>query len=274
MKKRLLSAVLTVLLAASLTGPAALCAPYDEDTVIGRVPALTASNTGHGSLTDQSPLGSAAADAAIYATGAQLAVLCGGDLAGNLLPGERTYGELLWAFRNDPRLVQAQVTAAQLKTLLEFCLSRITVDLETKRIDREASAFDAFPQVGGCTVEYDASAPAGERVRQIRLAGGEILDWTDGEAYALVCPEPLLAGGYGSTGLALAVTPTDLTVCQALARFLADGQMGEYLDSARITVVGVTDSTLAERYGVAPILLAAALLVMVVFGLKKYRQGG
>ena len=250
-----------------LACPASAAAPphFEPDTIIGWVPALATSNTGDGSFIAQSDLGSAVADAAIYATGAQLAVMCGGDLAGNLRAGERTYEELCFVFTKDPQLVCAQVTPAQLKQLLEFCLSHIRIEPDTKRIDRDASVFAAFPQLGGCSMEYDASAPIGERVRWIKLNSGEKLDWSDNTCYELVCPEALLSGEYGETGLRITPIQTGWTACQAMAQFISDGVMGQYVNVERIYVVGSMESLLIESYGLSALLPIAAVIILVSF---------
>lgn len=261
--KPLVSAAAALLVLLNAAMGAALA--WEEDEIVGNVSAITVSNTQNGSLTDDSPLGSAAADAAVYACGADFAVLCGGDFAGNLAPGPLTWGQLQFAFRQDAPLVLCEVTAGQLKTLLEFCLSRMTVDEKTLLIDREASAFDAFPQISGFTLRYDVSAPVGSRVLEMTADGGEQLDSEDTRrVYRIVCTERLLSGGFGSLPEDYSYDSTGVTVCQALGRYIADGRMRDYTDEKRIVCIGSADNTLIRQLGLQGILLPACILAALI----------
>lgn len=255
-------ALLPVLFAPALAAPA-----EESGEPLGDVPALTASNMGNGSLTDDSPLGLAAADAAAASCGADLALLCGGDLAGNLLPGPVTWEKLRFAFAADPALALCTVSPAQLRELLEFCLSRMTVDEHDLSIDREASAFAAFPQVAGFTVKYDVSAPIGSRVTELTaLDGTDLLSPENaGAAYLLVSTEPLLSGSYGPVP-DLPRQPAGMTVCQALADFIAAGRMTDYSDADRVRSIGSTDSSLVRELGLNSVLLPVCIIAALALG--------
>ena len=235
---------------------------------VGAIGSAAFSNKDLGSLTDDSGLGAVAADAAAYACGTELAILCGGDFAGNLAPGVLTWEQLCFAFTEDRPLAVCSVTAEQLKSLMEFCLSHMTVDTRTLSIDRAASAFGAFPQISGFRVKYDVSAPVGERVLQIVL--DDKTAPAEGRVYSLVCTEYLLSGGYGPLATPIPYEPAGRTVCEALAEFIAAGRMenADYTESDRVQGIGSVDSSLVNQFGVGRVLLAVCLLIVLLIGLK------
>lgn len=246
---------------------------WAEDEVVGSIESAAFSNKDFGSLTDDSGLGAALADAAAYACGSDFALVNGGDLAGNLRAGELTYGEICFALAQDRPLAVCELSAAQLRQLLELCLSHITVDTATLSIDREASAFAGFPQIAGFQVKYDASAPVGQRVVSVK-AQDEELDLADeASRFTLACTEYLLQGGYGELGFAPDYTPADQTESEALALYIrAGGMNADYTVSDRITVIGVTDNTIIDRLGLRGLLLPVCLLVVVFLSVRHRRR--
>ena len=238
--------------------------------VIGQVGSFAPSNVGEGSLCDDSGLGAAVADAARAAACVDVAVMNGGDLAGNLRPGEVTWEELLFLFTEDRPLVTASVSVEQLYTLLEFCLSRMCVDPVSLRMDEEASAFAAFPQLSGCTLRYDISAPVGERIVSLTLDSGEALARDDTRTLRIVCTDYLLVGGYGGYGEPIDAEPLGLTACEALARYVADGSMGDYTEAERVKRVGSADVTIASELGLNGLLILLVAIGAFIMG-AKYR---
>lgn len=263
-KQALILALLLLLLTAGVSAAAA------DGAVIGQVETFTPSNTGSGSLCDDSGLGAAVADAARAATGADIAVMSGGDLAGNLRPGPATWDDLRFVFTADRPLMTADVTADQLYALLEFCLSHVCVDLRSLRVDESASAFDAFPQLSGCTLRYDVSAPVGQRIRALTLDSGEKLARGDSRTLRLVCTDHLLSGGYGSYGDPIEGQPAGLTACGALADYVAAGKMGDYTDAERVTRIGSADVTIASELGLNGLLILLCAIGAFIMG-AKYR---
>lgn len=246
---------------------------WTDGDVVGSIGSAAFSNKGHGSLTDDSGLGAALADSAAFACGTDLALVNGGDLAGNLSPGTLTYDEVCFALAADRPLVVCEVTAAQLKAVLELCLSHITVDPATLSIDREASAFAGFPQVSGLTVKYDASAPSSQRVVSLKTDSGELDLSDDTTRFTLACTDHLLQGGYGELPFSPAYTAADLTESEALASYIHAGGMNtDHTDSDRITVIGVTDNTIIDQLGIRGFILPVCLLAAVLLGFRHYRR--
>lgn len=246
---------------------------WTENDIVGSIGSAAFSNKDHGSLTDDSGLGAALADAAAFACGAELALVNGGDLAGNLHAGELTYGEVCFALAADRPLAVCELTPVQLRALLELCLSHITVDPTTLSIDRETSAFAGFPQIAGFTVRYDASATVGQRVVSIKTEDGELNLSDDNTHLTLACTEHLLQGGYGELGFLPSYTLAGQTESEALALYIREGGMNaDYTDSDRVTVIGVTDNTIIDRLGIRGLVLPVCLLVVVLFSVRHRRR--
>jgi 2',3'-cyclic-nucleotide 2'-phosphodiesterase (5'-nucleotidase family) len=109
---------------------------------------------------DEYALGNLLADALRVQAGAQVSLVNNGSVRRPLPAGPVSWGVLyeLQPFGN--ALVRLEVTGAQLKAALENALSGATPDAH----------------ISGMTVRYDPAAPAGQRVREIRLDAGQVVD--------------------------------------------------------------------------------------------------
>jgi len=85
---------------------------------------------------DVSCLGCIVADAVRGASGAEVALVNSGDLAGDLSQKTVTREDVRNVFREDRPLAVAALSAEELAQVLEHALSCIVVDSETERIDR------------------------------------------------------------------------------------------------------------------------------------------
>jgi 5'-nucleotidase len=127
-------------------------------------------------------LGRLIADAFRRRTGAQAAFVNNTSVRREMPAGTLTYGDLyeLQPFQN--ALLVLDVTGAQLRAALEHALGRAGLV--------EAS-------VSGLHVTYDPAAPAGSRVRSVRLDGGREVG--DGDHVSLAMPDFVATGGDGYT---------------------------------------------------------------------------
>ncbi|HET6763519.1 MAG TPA: bifunctional UDP-sugar hydrolase/5'-nucleotidase [Longimicrobiaceae bacterium] len=138
-------------------------------------------------------LGRLIADAFHQRTGAQAAFVNNSSIRREMPAGTITYGDLyeLQPFQNT--LVVLTVTGAQLRAALEHALG---------------SAGGVGASVSGMQVTYDPVAPAGTRVRGVRLDGGRELRDADhvslamtdfvatgGDGYTMLVPAPRRAAG-------------------------------------------------------------------------------
>jgi 2',3'-cyclic-nucleotide 2'-phosphodiesterase (5'-nucleotidase family) len=122
-------------------------------------------------------LGNLIADALRVQAGAQASLVNNGSIRRPLPAGPLSWGVLyeLQPFAN--ALVRLEVTGAQLKAALENAVGGATPDAH----------------ISGMTVRYDPAAPAGQRVREIRLDGGGVVD--DDDVVTLGLSEFIATGG-------------------------------------------------------------------------------
>lgn len=118
--------------------------------------------SGAGSDAAQTALGSWAADAVRAHTGAQVALLPGDLVSGDLAAGEVTRRSLLEAFPGERGIVVATMTGAQLQQLLEQAVAAYP----------EAS--EHFVQVSGLAFSIDTAQEAGSRVHSVAVDGAAL----------------------------------------------------------------------------------------------------
>jgi 5'-nucleotidase len=125
----------------------------------------------------ESALGSATADAFRQMEGADIGLLNSGGLRADLSAGPLTYGHLYETFPFDNAVATLQLTAAELRALLEAIL-----------------AHGRVPQQSGLKLAV-AACPKGLQVMAVTLADGTAL--ADGRVYRVVLPDYLARGGDG-----------------------------------------------------------------------------
>lgn len=257
--KALLALCLALLFLPLTAGKAA----YEPEDAVGQPGMLLAAMSGNGSLTDESVLGDACADAVRTALGADLAIIPGGALTGNLEPRPQTYADVCAVLAApEETLAVAELTAAELSALLEAGVSRVVLD-DREAIDREASAFGGFPQVSGFSFTYDVSARPGERIMRIRVNGEEP---AEGTRYTLAAPQSLFEGAYGYP--VLESRPAEISLGEALADYIASGTGDGYTGKGRITAVGCVDYNLTNRF---PVVLCALAAIVIWTGSRLWK---
>ena len=226
--------------------------------VVGTTQETLSSDSGRGACSDESSLGDALADAVRTAAGADLAIVCGGDLDGAALPyGAQTEETIRAAVTCDQELARTEITPQELYAILEVGVSHITIDPKTTRILHEESSFYGFPQVSGITFLYDAGAPAGSRVLWIRQNGKE-LDRNDGTTkLTMAASAEMLSGGYGYP--VKAASDLHLTLTEALQRSVAAGMTTNYAHENRMQIHGTVEDTLISHVPVGVLVLLVVL---------------
>ena len=207
----------------------------------------------------QCEYGTLAADAVRDFSGADIALVNAGDLAGGLSAGTLTHADLASVFTEDRTLAVAEMTGGDLISVLEHAVSHVTVDPSTELVDMEASRFDGFCQISGLTFTYDASAPAGERVSRVSLSDGTEL----GEDTVLtVCAtSDMLGGAYGFPEFSS--SPLDATLSDALAEYLRNNPSPAYGRGDRINAIGMRKTALGIP-GITRWTIFAASVVLIV----------
>ena len=132
--------------------------------------------------TGETNLGSFIADAMKDAIGADVTITNGGGIRDSISAGDITKGDVLTVFPFTNFLVKIEVTGADIKAALEHGLTEAP------------NQAGKFPQIGGMTVKYDSSKPAGQRVVEV-LVNGESLDLN--KTYQLATNDFMAIGGDG-----------------------------------------------------------------------------
>jgi 2',3'-cyclic-nucleotide 2'-phosphodiesterase (5'-nucleotidase family) len=244
-----------------LAMPAARAAGGSGQALAGTVPRLLTATSDKNARCVECTMGDAIADAVRKYLGADIAIVCGGDLKANLLGGGITWDELRSAFAEDRPLATATVTVRQLREILEAGVSHIRMNA-SERIDEPSSVYDGFPQISGFTLYYDASAPVGGRVHDIFVDNEKLKLDDDTKTVTLAATAFMLEGGYGLPSVDHAV-PSGLTLSDVTARYMNDG-MADYLTTGdRIRPMGTADGVLSGTL-IAGIIVVA--ITISVFG--------
>jgi len=109
--------------------------------------------------TQESELGNLTADALRQATGADVAVVNGGNLRTSLPAGKINKGAVLDVFPFNNRVLTLAVDGKTLKSMLELSVQYLP------------AAFGGFLDVSGMTFTVDTKAPAGQRVSEVKVQG-------------------------------------------------------------------------------------------------------
>lgn len=220
---------------------------------------LLSAMSGDGSLSSESILGDACADALRLGTGADFAIVPGGEFSGNLEPKNQTHAAIRAVLNHpDASIALATLTPAQLCEMLEAGLSAITLAEDTS-IDRGASAFDGFPQVSGFRFTYDASARPGERVMHLYGGDGKEIDRYDTtRSYTVAAPAYLFQGKFGYP--LLSCTEIGRTLSGLLSDYVAAGTGDAYTGQGRITAVGCADYNIINHFPLVTCVIAAMVI--------------
>ena len=132
--------------------------------------------------TQESELGNLTADALRQATGADVAVVNGGNLRTGLPAGKITKGAVLDVFPFNNRVLTLAVDGKTLKSMLELSVQYLP------------AAFGGFLDVSGMTFTVDTKAPAGQRVSEVKVQGQPL---ADSKNYTVAVNDFTASGGDG-----------------------------------------------------------------------------
>lgn len=240
----------------------------DDDAIAGKLSDAFFGTENNSSLSAETQIGDLAADAALFAAEADIALICGGNLGRNILGGDAAYSDCRAVFKEDKRLAVVSVSPAELKDILEVGVSHIVLNDE-ELIDREASAWGGFPQIAGFELEYDASSLPGGRIRWIRI-NGQKLDTADNAARLSLCvSEDMLNGQWGYPAMSGGAV-LNITYSEALFSYIqSHSDVTPSNTDSRIFSCGSKDNNLLESMHIAPLLL---LIAVFIFGAVRSRS--
>lgn len=241
---------------------------YEGTDEIGVVDTLIRYSEEPGSEYIETPLGDVTADALRSVSGADVAIVNGGELFSNLQAGPCTWDEVNAVFRENREIGVAEITPAYLWKILEHGVSYLTLGSDEKT-DLEVSAFQGFPQISGITFKYDISALPGERIQYV-LVNDEPVARDDSTTKITLCATVfMLEGGYGyptaeyeSLGLGLA---------DALAQYIREAGTLCMPDdvSQRHDTIGSYDKPLISR---GTVFLIAFVGCVIAYSVSKMKS--
>ncbi len=172
--------------------------------------------------------GSLCADALLYVSGADMAVVNGGGIRRSIAKGPVTMGDVVAALPFSDATITKKVTGAQLKEILEFGFRDTPVEN------------GGFPQISGLRVTVAPENPAGRKVVSLTRTDGTPVDMN--RTYELAVSDFLAQGGDGYPVLArLPVLKLFPSPDQALLQYLRDKGAEAFtpLDKPRIVLRGL-----------------------------------
>ena len=205
----------------------------------------------------QCQLGSAVADAVRAAGNTDVALVNTGDLANDLNSGAVTRADVEHMFTEDRPLATARLSPEALRAILEHSVSRVTVDHVTEQVMPEESRFDGFCQVSGIRFQYDATAPAGERILSVSREDGSPL----AETVTVCAAAYMLDGGYGYSPVPREAL--GMTLADAVESYIRGHTSFPSSDRVRITAAGIRVPMLGT--GITRGTLFAGCLVFMGF---------
>lgn len=260
-KNRVFIYILLAAVLCTVLSPPAWCME-DDDVIASCDTAISAvSGSALDSTAAETPLGDLLADAVREETGCDAAIVCGGHVLRSITYGDITTDKVLASVDGRGKAALVHVSPAELWELLETALSRIALD-EGEAIDPAASSWAYYPQISGLEIQYDASAPAGERLLAVSC-GGTPLDSADQSGTIATA----LSEEYLSWDVLLqrqAETP-ERTEAEMLAAYLGDLEVVTAPAANRIRVLGITRSLFADYklYRYIPYIILILLLAIL-----------
>ena len=199
----------------------------------------------------QTNLGNVITDAYLLATGADIAFENAGGIRASIAAGTVTYGDVINVSPYGNYVVTKKLTGAQIKEMLETSL---TIQKNCIAAN-DSGEWDAWPndsgsylQVGGITVRFDPTQPAGARVLSVQKDGQDL---DDTKEYT-VAVNNYLAGSDSYPQLAGAMETGEYSCCEELLiRFFEQGSDTVTASAAKQNMIQTTKE--AEEPGQPPV---------------------
>ena len=202
-----------------------------------------------GDMCRECALGNFAADAIRSYTGSDIALFASGDLGITLPAGDITPERIADSFPADREVVVAEMTADEIRLLLEDSLAHIVLT-EEEIIDTQASAYEGFFCISGFEYTCDASAPVGQRVYDLPLEG----------TYTVAVSSEYASGEYACT-----VREAVLAWCEDMETVFPPA------DNDRINVIGAGENRIIGDI-IPPYFVLILTVVVFAFSGARYRR--
>lgn len=239
-------------------------AAADESAVIGTASSILVSSGKQNGRYEECTLGDAVADALVRFTEADLAIVNGGCLKGNIIQGEVTEDEIADVIE-DCEVVTMMVSARELYEMMEKCLSHVSSDGKGG-YSVAISEHPAFPQISGFRVTYNPADEPYARVSRITIAD-KALGRNDTQLLKVALPLSLVEGEL--QGIGTNVVITGKTLISLMKEYVSYGMDDYYTPPKRIIPQGIHSSVFPDRYAVFTLLAVCALLFVLLLPLAK-----
>lgn len=235
----------------------------EESPPLGTVPRLLFATSAQNSLYEECTFGNAITDAMVKYTGADIAIINGGVLTGNLQHGDAYEKDISEAISTDCQLALAEVNTKQLYSMLEASISHVVVD-ESKHYDTRLSPHAAFPQISGFRIAYDPAAEPGQRISRVTYNNKPINISDTETTYTLVSSVNYFNGEYG-TPVIEDYTVSEESLHSVLKKYIREGiDRDKYaLTEKRIYAMEVQTGLFSSNYTVFTV--AAICIIFFTF---------
>lgn len=229
-------------------------------------PKMTAQS--YGARLQETALGNYVADGMRQASGADIAIECGGHLIQSLPGGSLTEADARAVFAGDLDVVLVDLPSELLFDLLEYMVGTAQID-EAELLDPDSGS-DCFPQISGFSFAFDVSQLPGRRLRWVALDSGQQLRRDDGQILTAALPADLLDGTMGFPMSEVLEFRAVGTQSELLISHIKS--QGEVIipETGRITMVGSSERTLYETFQIGSLL---PYLILVVLLFRFFRRG-
>ena len=209
----------------------------------------------------ESVVGDTITDAAKKVTGADIVIIPSIFIKNTATP--ENIAEANWSaiFAMDAELYKVQLSLAEIKGVLELCVSDVGLDEDSNALI-DVAGLGYYPQVSGVVFKYDVSAKPGERIREIKTENGFTMADDECKRVIVCVTEDMLDLLPSDIRQSKEEYGMDLQDC-AETMTLADIV---YTEQGRITEIGNSGSSLIEYvpkgliYAIVAVFLFAALV--------------
>ena len=226
-----------------------------------------------GFAADDTALGRLAADSVRYAAGADIALVTADSLDAYLQTGELTESALEASFPKNDEYSAVSVPLSAVTELLEQSYAHAVLDVGSESLNMEKSAeFKGYFHVSGIMLQWDPTAPEGERVYSIKR-GSEELDTHSEDIVILAVPCGILEGEFGYTALAGIEGSEIGTLRESVWKYAESCGTIEPDSAKRIRYIGVNGASLISDFPREGLIALIVILgIFACTGLKYKRK--
>ena len=208
------------------------------------------------------PLGKLGADAAVYCSGADAAIVVSRHLKEELGAGVLDMEKLSASFDNSEKYVTVDISADLVFDIFEESFSHIVLNTDNTKINVQESAYDGYLSFSGLTVSCEPGQPAFSRVGQIFVGDEELLRGSD-QTVTVCLPETLydsIASKESDDDSGQAVDDSGAALAEMVYTYACEKEFLEPDNLDRLAFIGITGDSMLESN---PLLSAVVILIVM-----------